>query len=395
MRVFLFLLAIAVSIQSSGQLEYGYNKDEARDMISLCNSFSFIEMFNSDAEILPKGYVKVYTSGVFGMDNRYEIFEKGDIAVIAFRGTIGKRLSVLENANSAMIPAQGVIKIAGEDFSYCFAKDTAAYVHSGYALGMAYLSKDLIYHINVLNNKGINNIIITGHSQGGAIANLLRAYLENLSNYEISKNNRFKTYAFAAPMVGNKAFAAEYNARFCANNSSFNIIIPSDPMPNLPVSYDDGNYMKDNLYTLINANDSFSARRVLNDIFFNTVGKRLNNSAKKMSNTITQFISKDLGTVELPLSNREINYFRLGNRIEIIPMAYPKILRDSSILKNDSLMAIYKVGADGYFLNQELYKKEPFAFQHQPYNYYVSFLKTFFPNQYAVLKKKYLPENLK
>ena len=395
MRAVISWLALAISLNSFAQPRNGFYKDEARDMIAICNSFSFIELYNSDAAILPKGYEKIYTSGGFGMDNKYALFKKGDTAVICFRGTTSKKLSLLENANSSLVPARGVIRISGEDFNYCFARDTAAAVHSGYALGMAYLSKDLLYHINILNNQGIYFIIITGHSQGGALANLLRAYLENLSHYEISGKNIFKTYAFAAPMVGNKAFAAEYNARFCANNSSFNIIIPSDPMPNLPVSYDDGNYMKNNLYTLINENDSFSAKRAMNDIFFNTVGKRLNNSVIKMSNSITQFISKDLGTVEMPAYNQNINYSRIGNRIEIGTVIYPKILKDSSILQNDSLMAIFKRGPDGDFLNRELYKKEPWAFQHQPYNYYVSILKTFFPYQYAVLRKKYLPENLK
>ena len=231
MRALFSWFALTLCIHSFAQLENGFNKEEARDLIAICNSFSFIELYNSDAAIMPKGYEKIYSSGVFGMDNRYQIYKKGEIAVISFRGSISKKLSWLENVNSAMVPAQGVIRISGEDFYYCFAQDTAAAVHNGYALAMAYLSKDLLYHINILNNQGIYNIIITGHSQGGALANMLRAYLENLSHYEISKKNKFKTYAFAAPMVGNKNFIAEYNARYCANNSSFNIIIPSDPVP--------------------------------------------------------------------------------------------------------------------------------------------------------------------
>jgi hypothetical protein len=395
MRVVVSWLALAISIHSIAQPGNGFNKKEATEMIALCNSFSFIEIYNSDAAILPKGYEKIYSSGVFGMDNKYEIFKKGDTAVVSFRGSTSKKLSWLENANSAMVPAKGVIRISGEYFNYCFARDTAAAVHCGYALGMAYLSKDLLYHINVLNNQGIYNIIITGHSQGGALANLLRAYLENLSHYEISKKNIFKTYAFAAPMVGNKAFIVEYNSRYCSNNSSFNVVIPSDPVPDMPFSYNDGNYMKENLSTLIFEKDSFSAKRMVTDIFFNAFGKRLNNGVKKLSNTISGNISKDLGTVEMPAYDQEINYSRIGNRIEISAVTYPKILKDSSILQNDSLMAIYKRGPDGNFLNKELYKKEPWAYQHQPYNYYVSILKTYFPSQYAILRKKYLPENLK
>jgi triacylglycerol lipase len=394
-RLTAFLILFLTGIQSFAQLEYGFKKEEARDLMAICNSFSFIELYNNDKEILPEGYQKIYTSGVFGMENKYQIFTRGDIAVISFRGSIGKTLSWLENINSAMIPAQGVIKISGEDFNYCFARDTAAAVHSGYALGLAYLSKDLLYHINILNNQGIYNIILTGHSQGGALANLLRAYLENLSHFEISKKNRFKTYAFAAPMIGNRAFVMEYNSRFCANGSSYNLVIPADPVPKMPFSYEEGDYLKKSLSNLIFAKESFSVRQTLTDVFFNTYERRLNNGIKKMSTRISNHLSKDLGTVVMPAYDQDMNYYRIDNRIEIGEIAYPKILKDSAILRNDSLMAIYKKGPDGHFLDNNLYKKEPWAFQHQPYNYYVSVLRYCFPAQYALLRKKYLPEDLK
>ena len=63
-----------------------------------------------------------------------------------------------------------------------------------------------------------------------------------------------------------------------------------------------------------------------------------------MSSTISNYISKDLGTVEMPAYDKDINYGRIGNIIEISPVVYPKMLKDSSILRNDSLMAIYKPG---------------------------------------------------
>jgi triacylglycerol lipase len=394
MRSLIFCIFSTLGVQLFAQMQNGFLKGEAREMIALCNSFSFVELYNSDASILPGGYKKIYTSGVFGMDNKYQIYKKGDTAVICLRGSTSKKLSWMENINSAMVPAIGVIRISGEDFTYCFAKDTAASVHSGYALGITCLSKDLLYHINILNNQGIYDIIVTGHSQGGALANLLRAYLENLSHYEISSRNKFKTYAFAAPMIGNKNLVAEYNSRYCSNNSSFNIVIPSDPVPDMPFSYNDGNYIRDNLNNFLFQKDSFSTRKLMTDILFNAFSNRLNNGVKKMSNTLSRQISKDLGTVEMPPYKNGLNYCKIGNRITISNVEYPKILKDSAILRNDSLMAVYKVGPDGLFENKDLYRKEPYAYQHQPYNYYVSILKTFFKEQYAILRRKYLPENL-
>jgi triacylglycerol lipase len=60
------------------------------------------------------------------MDNKYQIYKEGDVAVISFRGSASNKLGWLENINSAMVPAQGVIRISGEDFNYFFAQDTAS-----------------------------------------------------------------------------------------------------------------------------------------------------------------------------------------------------------------------------------------------------------------------------
>jgi hypothetical protein len=86
MRALITLFALTICICSYSQLQEGFIKEEARDMISICNSFSFIELFNSDANILPKGYEKIYTSGDFGMENKYQIYKKGETAIISFRG---------------------------------------------------------------------------------------------------------------------------------------------------------------------------------------------------------------------------------------------------------------------------------------------------------------------
>ncbi|MEZ5068265.1 MAG: hypothetical protein R2847_07095 [Bacteroidia bacterium] len=73
---------------------------------------------------------------------------------------------------------------------------------------------------------------------------------------------------------------------------------------------------------------------------------------------------------------------------------YPKMLKDSTILQNDSLMRVYKRDASGNFTDATLYKSPGWGWQHKPYNYYVTILRTYFPSQYAALPRKYLPENL-
>ena len=77
MRSTVILLVLVLNLEAFGQLRNGFDKQEAIDMAALCNSFPFLDLYNSDAEILPTGYKKRYTSGVFGMDNKYQIYERG------------------------------------------------------------------------------------------------------------------------------------------------------------------------------------------------------------------------------------------------------------------------------------------------------------------------------
>ncbi len=395
MKLSTLIFIILFSLSSFSQSKEGFNKEEARDMIALCCSFTFLDFYKTDTAIIPANYKKVFTSGTLGMDNKYQIFiNSSKTAVINLRGSTENILSWMENIHSAMIPAEGKIKISEDNFEYCFAKDTAAAVHAGYALAIGYLHKEILQVINTFNKKGIYKFIITGHSQGGALANLLRAYLENLSNNEISKENVFKTYSFGAPMVGNREFSKEYNSKFCAKNTSFNIVNLLDKVPLLPLSYNDTNYFKKNFAGLISDNENINIKNAVTDGVINIFENNLSEYIKTFGESTSKQIANNLGKIEFPKYSKDINYSKLGNTIEISPVEYPKILKNTKILKNDSLMRVYKKAPDGSFINKELYKKEPLVFQHRPYNYYSSILKSYFPEEYKLLKIKFLPENL-
>ncbi|MBO9700468.1 MAG: hypothetical protein J7604_09690 [Sporocytophaga sp.] len=389
------LLSLILFILSStlkAQPEKEFNKVEARDMIALCNSFCFLELYGTDTTIIPKGYVKTYTSEVLGMDNIYQIYQKDNIAIINLRGSTSKKISWMENIYSAMIPAKGVIKIQNEKFKYTFAKNNHTAVHAGYALGIAFLHEDVLLHIKKLNKEGVFNFLITGHSQGGALANMLLAYLENLPQNKLSSRNTFKCYSYAAPMIGNKAFTEEYNERFCQTNMSFNIINPSDLVPTLPVNYKECNSFSQGLKSLLLEEASLGEK--FKDGIFLLFDKNLASAVRKLSTSVVKQISKEVGVVTMPPYVDDINYHKLGNRIEIFKSVYPKILKDSSNLQKNTLLSIFPKTSNGNSENSELYKKEPMVYQHKTYNYYTSFLLKFLPDEYELLEKKYLKENL-
>ena len=89
-RYFLTVFILFFTYSSFAKLETGFDKSEARDMIMICNSFTYLELYQDDEDILPDGYEKQYASGTFGMDNRYQVYLKGNIAVINFRGSTDK-----------------------------------------------------------------------------------------------------------------------------------------------------------------------------------------------------------------------------------------------------------------------------------------------------------------
>jgi triacylglycerol lipase len=392
MKPAILLIFAFLSIPCFAQLEEGFKKEEARDMAALCNSFTYLELYNSDADIIPAGYQKKYTSCTLGMDNIYQIYQNGKVAIINFRGSTSKKISWMENIYSAMVPAEGKMEVSEKKFKYCFTKDSGAAVHAGYALEIAFLSKDLLHQIKLLNRKGVHHFIITGHSQGGALANMFRAYVENQSRWKVKKKNEFKTYAFAAPMVGNKQFAEAYNAKYAINQTSFNIVNPSDLIPKFPLSYSEPNSLKENFKTFLLATDLVSMKKIITDGLIVLFEESMNKSVNKLCCSVADEISKDIGPFVMPPYVLGYNYAKLGNRIEIDPAVFPKILKDSTILEGKIIKAVFKKSEEGSFISKLFYAKESWSYQHKPYNYYTSIMKMYFPKDYDRLERQYFIE---
>ncbi|WP_027419530.1 lipase family protein [Crocinitomix catalasitica] len=394
MRILFIILFLFTSFISTAQLRSGFDKNEARDMIAFCNSYTFLDLYQNDEEIIPAGFKKVYSSQEYSLDNMFQVYTKGNIGVINLRGSTDEKSSWLQNFYSSLIPAAGEIGLKGKTIQYTFATDTGATVHSGYALAIAYIIEDVVEQINLLNEQKIFDIYITGHSQGGAVAQLLMAQLHHLPGRTISFKNTFKTYAFASPMCGNRRFVQYYH-NVINNGYSFNIINPADLVPTFPLTYNDSTFFSmDEVINILKDPGSFSIKRKIKDGAFRILQNPLKFTMEKLGGSVEKQIDKYGDDVVMPAPVREINYARMYETIEIMPAEYPKRLIDSTILTNDSLMAVYERDSNGDFTNAELYEKAPMFYQHKPYNYYVTIIKLYFPDNYVGLKQKYLQENL-
>jgi hypothetical protein len=387
MRWLIISLFLPLTGISQTLFKPAFDAGEARDMIRLCNSFTYLDLYGSDAAIIPEGYKKIYTSPVLGMDNLFQIYTKGQTAVICFRGSTEKKASWMENLYAAMIPVQGSIDVQGKNFDYAFGRDTAANVHSGYALSMAYLHGEILQQIKQLNTKGIYHIYITGHSQGGALAIMTRAYLE-FGKTDLSKKNEYKVYTFAQPMSGNAAFAKEYNRNFCAKNRSFSMINPEDLVPTMPMSYNDTTFVRDNLVALFSKDQEFDKNKLLREGLMLLFESKLGPMAEKFGNSVAEQIQKEFGHVQLPEPTGQFNYAQVGNIIYLDPPEYPLELKDSAWLDDPEFLAKYPRDEKGVFLNKNVYKKPSMGLQHKPYNYYTAIQRKYFPKEYAKMEPK-------
>ncbi len=391
MKKYLIIGFTLLCLSSNAQHSAGFDAKEARDLIQICNSFTYLDLEGSDETIIPMEYVRIYTSPAYGMDNLFQVYvnQSKTKAVLNFRGSTNKKSSWLENMYSSLVPAKDSIFKGETVFAYTCAEDQNAAVHAGYILGLSYCADDILKQIQHLNKQGIYTIYITGHSQGGALAQITRTWLYFLPKTKLNPRNNFKVYAFANPMIGNKAFAQEYQKRFADPGFSFLLHNPEDIVPKMPVSYNDSTFWKSNLQTMLFDRENFSFKESMKEGMLNMFGTKVNRLNNGFSNNVHGQLVKLLGDFRMPEAKNEANFMHTSQPIILPPTEYPLELKDSSILQNDSLMRIYKRGPDGVFEDKSVYKRDKALLQHKPYNYYTALLKVYFMADYDRLKVKY------
>lgn len=235
----LFILSFLFSsVIKAEKLQAGYNPKEYIELLS----YQLKQVKHNDAlypdSVQMHHYRNVYTSPEVGLQNQWSLWGSNDsIAVIKIRGTIGTSESWLANLYAGMIPAKGFLILApGDTFNYHFASNDLAAVHAGWTLSTAYLIRDMLPRIDSCYKSGIKDFIITGHSQGGAIAYLITSLLYYYrSNHQLPADITFKTYCSAAPKPGNLYFAYEYE-NITRNGWAFNVVNSADWVPETPIS---------------------------------------------------------------------------------------------------------------------------------------------------------------
>ncbi len=331
--VLLFLPQLAFA-----QLRPGFDKAEYINLLKMSAYQGDSSYFLKFPQ--PQHAALVYTSAVMGLENRWQLWLRDDgVAVINIRGTVASQLSWLANFYSAMFPAKGTMTLAdGRKFSYNLARNPKAAVHCGWTIATGYLAGDILPKIDSLYVQGTRDWIVTGHSQGGAIAYLFTAYLYSLQQQgQLPADIRIKTYCSAAPKPGNLYFAHEYEAR-TQMGWAYNVVNSADWVPETPFSVqtiDDFN--KTNVFIqapqLIKKQKfplNWVARHAFNRLDKPT-RKAQRNFEKYLGRVVGKQVVKNTGAMHLPEFYPSADFVRVGQHIVLLADDdYYKLYKDNT-----------------------------------------------------------------
>lgn len=125
----------------------------------------------------------------------------------------------------------GQPRVEGLDNSASVPQPDSADDHGGYFRASREICAELNRWIAASHDDGAEvAVLLTGHSRGGAIANLVASELDDAAADQSSETPRVYAYTFASPAT--TMSSAAHDARY---GNIFNIVNPSDIMPYLPL----------------------------------------------------------------------------------------------------------------------------------------------------------------
>lgn len=324
----LLLTAIAAPLYAQNLMP-GFNKEELLQVMYVSVRTGGVSDYYSGEKKVeePSSFRFLYRSPEIGLKNQYEIWTAGTTAVISVRGTTKDSESWLANLYAAMVPAKGMIRLTATDsFPYQVAKDPKAAVHTGWLIATGFIVKDLSKRLDSCYASGIRNLIITGHSQGGAISYLLTAYLRNQQKLgALPKDIRIKTYCTAAPKPGNLYFAYEYEAD-TQEGWAFNVVSAADWVPEVPFSIQTtSDFNTINPFPTIEG--TIKKQPLIKRAIYRKLYKRLSKPAhqaqqnfqKYLGKYVSKEVVKSLKELEPPVYYPSNNYTRTGQSIVLTP----------------------------------------------------------------------------
>lgn len=323
----LLLCFLAISYTYAQTMKPGFDAAEYEG--TLRRSAAQVDTKFRGATPKETGYTRVYRGKEVGLHNKWDLWLNKDstIMVLNFRGTTYAVDSWLENFYSAMIPATGALKLdSNYTFAYKFAADPKATVHVGWTIGVGSLAPEVMAKIKEYHGYGVKQVIIEGHSQGGALSTLMTSYLHYQQvDGNLPKDIVFKTYASAAPKVGNLYYAYDFDY-ITRGGWAFTIVNTADWVPETPVSIQTpADFNKLNPFT--NSREQVKTQKRVVRVALRHVYNRLAKTPKRAQRTYDRYmgkmaykqVKKYMPCLEKPSYSGTSNYMRAGNPIVLQP----------------------------------------------------------------------------
>lgn len=386
MLTYLYILFFSFIPQSKKPLPAvdGLPVNEAMEMVSLCSTFPFSMYFEHYNALVPFGYRMVGSTRETPLHNVVRVFKKQNTLVLVFRGTIDQSNSWLENIHFMQVPAGDAIFVENVKYNYQFSSQADAAVHSGYVLATVYLWNELG---NFLDDKTLattERIILTGHSQGGALAQLFLAQMDLMEDFQ---NIELMSYSFGSPRIGNQAFTDDFNQRFLENNQSYRFVNPADLVCKLPIinkkfEFNIAGFQTSLDLESVNHLLQFG-KQYLPDKTKNQIDRTLENSLKIAEN----LVKENVGQVKFPVFTSSVFYGETGKMIELAPEPYPDYLENQIEANQASFL--------GKFLNaKENLQREMTFYQHNIFTYYNAIYKKYDAQQFRRIRLHTLPQKM-
>ncbi|MFN8155014.1 MAG: lipase family protein [Bacteroidia bacterium] len=323
-RTFIFFFLFTGPLQAS-VLKPGFEKREYIDLLKI--SAQFMDSSFRYRPAAPEGYTHMLRGSKTGLDNRWDLWKRSDgVMVVSLRGTTRNAISWMENFYAAMVKADGSVQIdSGFVFNYKLAENPRAAIHIGWLIGMASLSREIIPVIDSACKAGTRDLIVTGHSQGGALSYLMTAYLLSLKKQgKLPADLQIKTYCSAAPKPGNLYFAYDFE-KAMAGGWAFNVINSADWVPETPASVQTVNdYNTTNPFIVMDdalKRADFKTRVAVKYIYKRMARptfKAQKKYEKYLGRLVSKFVKKELPGYIAPEYVKSSYYVRTGQQIVLL-----------------------------------------------------------------------------
>jgi triacylglycerol lipase len=362
----------------------GLQVKEAMEMVSLCSTFPFSMYFEHYNALVPFGYRMVGSTRETPLHNVVRVFKKENTLVLVFRGTIEQSNSWLENIHFMQVPAGDAIFVENVKYNYQFSSQVDAAVHSGYVLATVYLWNELRHFLDEKTLTSTERIILTGHSQGGALAQLFLAQMDLMEDFQ---NIKLRSYSFGSPRIGNQAFTDDFNQRFLVNNQSFRFVNPADLVCKLPIinkkfEFNIAGFQTSLDLESVNHLLQFG-KQFLPEDKQSTIDKTVESSLRIAAN----YVKEKVGNVTFPAFASTLFYGETGKTIVLDAQPYPAYLETQIQTQDASWLSTFSSA-------KETLKREMTFFQHSIFTYYNAIYTHYDAKHFRRIRLQTLPEKM-